>query len=154
MNKIPAIIKNITTSGGVVLVDLESDTTKMSALLIDADDLPPWLVPNAEVFAVFKESELSIAVNLSGKISLRNRFSCIVKSISRGELLSLVELNFGEQTLYSAITTRAVKALELKEGTPVTALIKANEISLIQPKQQNPQLSTLNKQLSTLNHQT
>ena len=134
MNKIPSKIRNIATSGGVVLVDLESGNSKMSALLIDADDLPPWLVPNAEVIAVFKESELSIAVELAGKISLRNRFSCIVKSISRGELLSLVELNFGEQTMYSAITTRSVNALELTPGTPVTALIKANEISLIQPK--------------------
>lgn len=137
MNKIPAIIQTITTSGGVVLVDLCSGDCPLSALLVDADELPAWLTTGQQVFAVFKESELSIAVDLSGKISLRNRFPCIVKSINRGELLSLVELSFGEHILHSAITTRSVNALQLTNGTQVLALIKANEISLIQPHTHN-----------------
>ena len=133
MNKIPAVIKTITTSGGVVLVDLYCGDCPLSALLVDADELPAWLAAGQQVFVVFKESELSIAVGLSGKISLRNRFPCIVKSVNRGELLSLIELTFGEHTLNSAITTRSVDALELTAGTQATALIKSNEISLIQP---------------------
>ncbi|ASB48249.1 TOBE domain-containing protein [Alkalitalea saponilacus] len=131
MNKIPAKIINITTSGGIALVDLETGGCSLSALIVDAEELPVWLSPGADVLAVFKESELSIAVRLSGKISLRNRFPCKVTNINLGELLSVVELRFGSFTIHSAITTRSVKSLELEIGTEVTALIKANEISLI-----------------------
>ncbi|TCO07143.1 TOBE domain-containing protein [Natronoflexus pectinivorans] len=137
MNKIPAIIKNITASGGVVLVDLESDSCPLSTLLVDEDKLPEWLTIGASVSAAFKESELSLAVDLSGKISLRNKLPCTVKTINYGELLSIIQLTFGRHTIYSAITTRSVKALELKTGTKVTALIKANEISLMKSENGN-----------------
>lgn len=131
MNIIPVIIEEVTCSGGVVLVDMRSDNCQLSTILVDGDDLPPWLVKGAGASAVFKESELSVAVNLSGKISLRNRFPCTVKGIESGEIISVVALNFGKHTLHSAITSRSVRALELKIGTEVTALIKANEVFLI-----------------------
>jgi molybdate transport system regulatory protein len=132
MNILPVIINEITSSGGVVLVDMQSNDCQLSAILVDGDDLPPWLTKGASVSAVFKESELSIAVNLSGKISLRNRFPCTVQSIEQGEIISVIALKFGKYIIHSAITTRSVKTLELTTGIEVTALIKANEVSLIQ----------------------
>ena len=134
MNVIPVIIEAITCSGGVVLVDMQSDNCHLSAILADGDDLPPWLKKGAALSAVFKESELSIAVNLSGKISLRNRFLCTVQKIECGEIMSVISLKFGQHLIRSAITTRSVNALELTTGLQVTALIKANEVFLIQPQ--------------------
>jgi molybdate transport system regulatory protein len=132
MNVIPVIIEAITCSGGVVLVDMQADNCRLSAILIDGDELPPWLIKDASVSAVFKESELSLAVNLSGKISLRNRFPCTVQKMECGEIMSVVTLKFGQHIIRSAITTRSVNALELKNGLEVTALIKANELFLVQ----------------------
>jgi molybdate transport system regulatory protein len=131
MNVIPVIIDAITRSGGLVLVDMQSDNCPLSAILVDGDELPPWLTKGSAVSAVFKESELSLAVNLSGKISLRNRFPCTVQKIEFGEIMSVVTLKFGQHLIQSAITTRSVNTLELNTGLKVTALIKANEVFLI-----------------------
>lgn len=132
MNIIPVLIEAITCSDGVVLVDMQSDNCWLSAILVEGDELPTWLTKGAAVSAVFKESELSIAVNLSGKISLRNRLPCTVQKIECGEIMSVVSLKFGQHLIHSAITTRSAKALELNTGLEVTALIKANEVFLVQ----------------------
>lgn len=132
MNVIPVIIEDLTCSGGVVLVDMQSNNCPLSAILVDSDELPIWLKKGAAISAVFKESELSLAVNLSGKISLRNRFPCTIQKIECGEIMSVVTLKFGQHLIQSAITTRSVKALELTAGLEVTALLKANEVFLIQ----------------------
>jgi molybdopterin-binding protein len=56
---------------------------------------------------------------------------CTVRHITRGELLSKITMNFQQNSITSAITTRAVDSLELAIGDEVEALVKANEVSLI-----------------------
>lgn len=131
MNQIEVRIKEVSCSGGVILVDCVAEEFSVSALLIDVTEMPLWLNKGNKVAAIFKETEVSIAKDFSGKISLRNRFPCIIRQIKRGQLLSLVSMNFGHYSIDSAITTRSVDALELKIGDEVTALVKANEISLM-----------------------
>jgi molybdate transport system regulatory protein len=132
MNRIKAKIKDITISGGVMLVDMEAEGCPMSALLINASETISWLVKDAFVIAIFKETEVSIAKKFSGEISLRNKLACIIEHIEKGELLSTVTIKFKDLTITAAITSRSVKALNLQIGDEVTAMIKANEITLIQ----------------------
>jgi molybdate transport system regulatory protein len=132
MNRVQAKIKEITISGGVMLVDMEAEGCLMSALLINSTETITWLKKEALVTAIFKETEVSIAKNFSGEISLRNRLDCIVDHISKGELLSTITLKFNDTFITSAITTRSVNSLDLHAGENVTAMIKANEITLIQ----------------------
>lgn len=132
MNRIQAKIKEITISGGVMLVDMEAEGCPMSALLINSNETINWLKKEALVTAIFKETEVSIAKNFSGEISLRNRLDCIIDHISKGELLSTITLKFNDTFITSAITTRSVNSLDLHTGDKVTAMIKANEITLIQ----------------------
>ena len=132
MNRIDVKITDINTSGGVILVDMEANSCPMSALLIDIADNPDWLKRGNTLKVVFKETEVSIAKNLSGNISLRNKLPCIVKEIERGKLLSVVVLDFKGKTIRAAITSRSVDFLELQPGNEVLALIKANELALMQ----------------------
>jgi molybdopterin-binding protein len=46
--------------------------------------------------------------------------------------MSIIHLNHSDCQLQSAITTRSVDMLELKKDDEVTAMIKANEITLMQ----------------------
>lgn len=131
MNKLPGTITNIQQSGAILLVDANVNGHGFSALLIESASQPEWLQIENTVDLVFKETEVSLAKNLSGQISLRNRIQCVVLKIDRGELLSRVFLKFQEYTLSSAITTRSVDSLNLDIGDEVEALIKANEISLM-----------------------
>lgn len=131
MNKLPGTISKIQQSGAILLVDINVDGHLFSALMIESLKQPDWLKIGNAIELVFKETEVSLAKNLSGLISTRNRMDCIITKIERGELLSKIDLKFQRFSISSAITTRSVEALDLKVGDKVEALIKANEVSLM-----------------------
>lgn len=131
MNKLTGKISKIQQSGAILLVDVNVDGHGFSAMLIESATQPEWLQTGNMIDLVFKETEVSLAKNLSGIISMRNRMKCMVQHIDRGELLSKVSLQFQKYTITSAITTRSVDSLDLKVGDEVEALVKANEVSLM-----------------------
>jgi molybdate transport system regulatory protein len=131
MNKLTGIISKIQQSGAILLVDVDVDGHGFSAMLIESATYQEWLMESNPVVLVFKETEVSLAKNLSGLISMRNRMKCTVLHIDRGELLSKISLKFQEYIITSAITTRSVNSLDLKIGDEVEALVKANEVSLM-----------------------
>jgi len=57
---------------------------------------------------------------------------CKVLLVEHGELLSTVTLQFKGYIVISAITTRAVDSLQITIGEEIEALVKSNEISLMQ----------------------
>jgi molybdate transport system regulatory protein len=83
------------------------------------------------VTLLFKETEVSLAKNLSGQISMRNRFSATVAGIERGTLLTAVVLTFDNHKIGSIITTRSCDALALSVGDAVEALVKTSEMTLM-----------------------
>jgi len=131
MNKLTGKISQIQQSGAILLVDVDVDGHGFSAMLIESATRPEWLQTGNTINLIFKETEVSLAKNLSGMISMRNRMQCTVLQIDRGELLSKVSLQFQKYKLTSAITTRSVYSLDLKVGDGVEALVKANEVSLM-----------------------
>lgn len=135
MNKLPATITAILQSGTILLVDAEAGGQGFSALLIESISRPEWLEVGKAVDLVFKETEVSLAKNLQGQISMRNRMKCNVLKVDKGELLSMITLQFNSFTVVSAITTRAVNSLQLEIGDEVDALVKANEVSLMKTPQ-------------------
>jgi len=134
MNKLPGVITNIQQSGAILLVDADVNGQVFSALLIESASQPEWLKVGNTVDLVFKETEVSLAKNLSGQISLRNRMKCVVQEIVRGDLLCKIKMSFQNNTIYSAITTRSVDAFHLAVGDEVEALVKANEVSLMKTR--------------------
>jgi molybdate transport system regulatory protein len=134
MNRLPGTIVKIQQSGAILLVDVEVEKQVFSALLIESVQQPEWLESGKNVDVVFKETEVSLAKNLSGQISMRNRMKCTVQVIDRGDLLSKITLNFRNHILTSAITTRSVDSLQLVIGDEVEALVKANEVSLMKKR--------------------
>jgi molybdate transport system regulatory protein len=131
MNKLTGTIKQIQQSGAILLVDIDVLGQGFSALLIESAIRPQWLEVGNAVDVVFKETEVSLAKDLQGKISMRNRLNCNVTSINRGELLSTVTMQFAQFFITSAITTRAVDSLNIAVHDNIIALVKSNEISLM-----------------------
>jgi molybdate transport system regulatory protein len=131
VNKLSGTITKIQQSGAIILVDADVNGYGFSAILIESASQPDWLVQGNGINLVFKETEVSLAKNLSGLISMRNRMKCTVEKIKRGELLSKIGLNFQNERITSAITSRSVDMLQLEVGDEVEALVKANEISLM-----------------------
>lgn len=132
MNQLRGRIVGIESNDHVSLVDVEISGDTFSAMLLETPESASYLLIGNEVQVLFKETEVSLAKNLSGLISLRNRVHGSVRSVRRGAILSEVVLDYRGQTLTSIITTRSIRRLDIKQGDEVEALIKANEVSLME----------------------
>ena len=130
MNRLPARIVSVDIEGSIALVEAEALGQRCTALLLGAAEARGWQA-GAAVTLLFQETEVSLARELSGRISLRNRFACRVSGIARGRLLTRVQLDCADLALSAVITTRAAQALALAEGESVEALVKANEMTVV-----------------------
>jgi molybdopterin-binding protein len=70
--------------------------------------------------------------NFSSILSYSNQLKVQIDSIERGKLLSSILLRLGTFSLESIMGTDAVERLSLEEGDDVIALIKANELSILE----------------------
>ncbi len=131
MNRLPGRISAVDVHGSIALVEAEVGQQRFTAMLIgNGAEAAAWPL-GMPVTLLFKETEVSLAKNLSGSISMRNRIAAVVTSIERGTLLTRVTLAFGCHAIGSIITTRSSDALALAVGDPVEALVKTNEMSLM-----------------------
>ncbi len=130
MNRLLGTITAIECNDHLSLVEVAAGPHALTAMLLETPQQAPHLAVGNTVSVLFKETEVALAKNLSGEISLRNRMRGQVRAIQRGDILSEVVLDCAGYTLTSIITTRAAKRLDLKAGDEVEALVKANEVSL------------------------
>ncbi len=129
MNRLPGTIAAVERSGSIALIDVVVDGQRYTALLLDAD-ASRFQVGGAATLA-FNETEVALAVNLSGAISLRNRLPGTVEAIEQGQLMSRVLLRVGSHRISSVITTRSLVSLQLAVGAAVEGMVKSNEMYLI-----------------------
>jgi molybdopterin-binding protein len=61
-------------------------------------------------------------------LSARNQFKGTVKSIKLGSVMAKVVVTVGNLEFVSAITRGSVESLKMKEGDPVTVVVKATEV--------------------------
>lgn len=132
MNKLRGRISSIQSNDHVSLVDVEVNGDIFTATLLETPDNAPYLQVGNMVEVLFKETEVSLAKGLSGLISLRNRVNTRVSAVRSGVILSEVVLEYGSYTLSSIITTGSIKRLDIKPGDMVEALVKANEVTLVE----------------------
>lgn len=130
MNRLLGVIIAIESNDHLSLVDVAAGQDTFTAMLLETPAGAPHLKVGNTVAVLFKETEVSLAKDLSGKLSLRNRIRCTVSQIRCGDILCEVALERSGQTITSIITARAAKRLELQAGDEVEALVKANEVSL------------------------
>jgi molybdopterin-binding protein len=132
MNRLLGTITAIESNDHLSLVDVVAGQNTFTAMLMETPQNAPYLKVGNTVAVLFKETEVSLAKNLSGELSLRNIVRGTVRKIRSGDILCEVVLDSRGQMLTSIITTRAIKRLELKESDEVDALVKANEVSLME----------------------
>jgi molybdopterin-binding protein len=64
------------------------------------------------------------------RLSARNRFPGIVRSVEVSGVMALVEIEAGPHRVTAAITRDAVEELGLTEGVPATATVKATSVMI------------------------
>ncbi|GAB7129710.1 hypothetical protein JCM19000A_42180 [Silvimonas sp. JCM 19000] len=127
MNRIAATLTDLQTDPGVCLISASAHGHAFFAMLVG--DAPP-LQTGAAITLKFKETEVAVARNLHGEISLRNRVPGVIASIEPGRLLSRVAIPFGDQTIHAVVTTGSVERLGLQAGVAIEWLVKANEMGV------------------------
>lgn len=137
MNRWSGTIVAIESNDHLSLVDVLAGEDTFTALLLETPQSAPHLKVGNTVAILFKETEVALAKNLAGQISLRNRVPCTVNQICRGSILCEILLERNGQMLTSIITTRAALRLNIQIGDKLEALVKANEVSLAEVRDES-----------------
>ena len=101
-------------------------------------ELSEEIQPKVKVKLVCKPTAVALAKptidveSFCSMLSYSNQLQVQITSIERGKLLSSILLKLGSFSLESMTSTDAVERLDLKEGDEVIALIKANELSILE----------------------
>ncbi len=88
MNSLKGIIKSIKSDEHFSIVEIDSNGNTFKSIIIETADSAPFLKKGSDIKIMFKETEVSIAKNFSGMISMQNKMHCIIKEITKGKLLS------------------------------------------------------------------
>ena len=131
MNKLSGKIIRIESSEHMSLVDIDVSGDVFCSVVLETPQTAAYLKEGAAIMILFKETEVSIAKNLSGQISLRNRFKGVIGGIERSNILAKIILNYKKTQITSIITSRSADKLALKKGDEVEWLVKTNEVSLL-----------------------
>lgn len=132
MNRLHGQIVAICNAEHLVLVDVAVGLDCLSVVLLASIDGEPLLRIGQQVDLCIKETDLVMAKDLQGCISLHNRLPVRVEEIHRGIILSEIELDYRGQVLRSVITSRSAERLDLRPGDCLEVLIKANEVAIME----------------------
>lgn len=134
MNKLAGTIVRIESSQHMSMVDIDVQGDIFTSIILETPQTAAYLTNGERIEVLFKETEVSIAKNLSGQISLRNRFKAVIKNVEKSNILAKIVLDYRGQQIVSIISTRSADRLELKPGDIVEWLVKTNEVSLLGKK--------------------
>jgi len=112
------------------MVDIDVLGDVFSSIVLETPATASYLKTGNSVNLLFKETEVSIGKNLSGLISLRNRFQGTIKRIEQSDILSKVYIDYQSHKIISIISTRSTQKLGLVAGDHIEWLVKTNEVSL------------------------
>ena len=130
MNKLAGIIVGIESSAEMSLVEVNVSGDIFTSIVLETPQTAPYLKVGNNITLLFKETEVSLAKDLAGRISLRNHFSSLIKKIELYQLLATITLDYQGQEIVSIITAKSANKLGLKENESVDWLVKTNEVSL------------------------
>lgn len=131
-NQFVGTIKNIKTAEieAEVIIDIGGGDEIIAAITRESADYLN-LHPGMDVLAMIKSSWVILSADHSMRTSSRNRLTGKVSRCQQGSINSevIVELA-GGKTLAAIVTNDSVAALDIKNGTRITALIKASHVIL------------------------
>ncbi|MCM2577197.1 TOBE domain-containing protein [Streptomyces meridianus] len=88
------------------------------------------LAEGSPVQVLVKSTEVALATGSVDGLSIRNRLPGTVTAVSPGAVMTSVKVAVPGATLTAVVTGDAVTDLGITVGSPVTALVKATEVSL------------------------
>ncbi len=127
MSNFIATIKKINSVDNLNIVEFDFNGITLKMMSLDLND---DVKIGKKVELSVKPTNISIAKNLIGEISLSNQIVATIQSLENGQLLTSVILKINDTLLESIITVDSSKRMNLQIGEVVTILIKASNLSI------------------------
>lgn len=131
MNRIEARVSRIERTDNLSIVAFEAQGFELRMMALGLN--VPVSIGSDVVLGV-KATNVALAKQLRGELSISNRLKATVESVRNGNLLSSVVLRVGETPMECITTRDAAEQMALEEGDEVVALIKASELSILEVK--------------------
>ena len=131
MNTLLGHIAAIEAHASIAIIDVVVGDNFFTAMLLgSAGQLAAWKI-GQPARLLFKETEVALAKNLSGQISMRNRMPGTVIALEVGQVLTRVVFDMQGVHINSVITSRSARGLQIAVGDAVEGLVKSNEMSVL-----------------------
>ena len=131
MNIVKGEIVKIKQQESLNLYKVSAGGNVLSTITISSKTQESQLKLGSIVSVGFKETEVIISTKPGDAISLQNKIKSNIKKLETGTVLSKLSLESSVGEIVSIITTDAVRQLNLKIGSVVWAMIKTNEMILL-----------------------
>ena len=127
MSQLVATIKKINSVDNLNIVEFDFNGLTLKMMSLDLND---DVQVGKKVKLSIKPTNISLAKNLTGEISLSNQIDATIENLENGQLLTSVILKVNDTILESIITVDSSKRMNLQIGEVVTILIKASNLSI------------------------
>jgi molybdate transport system regulatory protein len=131
-NRLDATVASVTAGPAMTVVHVRVGGGPAITAAITSDAATDLgLVPGSAVQVLIKSTEVGVAIDPVGRISIRNLLPGTVQAVEHGTAMTIVKIALESGgVLTSAITQESAAELSLAEGMPVTALVKSTDVAL------------------------
>lgn len=126
MNEFKGVVSKINSLDSLNIIEFYFYDTILYMMGLDLD----YIKVGNEVILTIKASNISIAKDLKGQISLSNSIKSKIIKLNMGKLLTSLSLQHKETIFTSTITTKSTKKMNLKIGDDISAMFKSSELSI------------------------
>ncbi|MBU1044043.1 MAG: TOBE domain-containing protein [Candidatus Omnitrophica bacterium] len=131
MNRLNVKVQSMDACDGLTFFSFSKGTDFLHSIVIDGKEKNMGLKHGDSVILCFKESEVFLAKDFMGNISVCNQLKATVKNIEQGHLFSKIRLDYQGEEIIALIISAALKPMNLKINDSVYCMVKANEIAII-----------------------
>lgn len=116
------------------IVELDCGGTKIKSDITNEAIDNLGLTEGSDAYAVIKATNVMIATGNEGvkNLSARNQLSGVIAGVTKGAVNGhvTIKINNSDASVKASITNDAIEDLNLKEGNPATAVIKATDVMI------------------------
>jgi len=129
MNYINAVVRERESLENISLVSFEADSQTLIMVSLEPSD---EIKQGKQVVLGFKSTNISLAKNFKGELSISNQLKVKIDSLNLGKLLCSVKFIFAGEIQESVITKASAERMNLQVGDEIIALIKSSDLSIVE----------------------
>ena len=131
-NRFDATIDSVTSGPAMTTVKARLATgQEMTSVITSEAATELGLAAGTPVQLLIKATEVSVAIDAPGRVSIRNLLRGTLTAIDNGEVMTTLKVQLPDGDVLTAVITReSTEDLELTTGMAVTAMVKSTDVAV------------------------